>query len=68
MDHKYPKSYLKNCDEDYEKAKASFEQVKTVLRQKVAEIKGNPNRVVDTLIMEIWSNTGLRDDDEMNKA
>jgi len=31
MKEKYPKSYLKNCDENYDEARQGFEQVKEIL-------------------------------------
>jgi hypothetical protein len=34
MKEKYPKSYLKGCDENYEIAKEGFEKIKEVLTQK----------------------------------
>jgi len=34
MRDKYPKSYIKGCDENYEAARASFEKIKDMLTQK----------------------------------
>jgi hypothetical protein len=34
MKEKYPKSYLKGCDENYEEAREGFEQIKELLTQK----------------------------------
>ena len=34
MKDKYPKSYLKGCDENYDEARAGFEKIKSMLTEK----------------------------------
>jgi hypothetical protein len=41
MREKYPKSYLKGCDENYEIAREGFNKIKDILTQKRQEMKGN---------------------------
>lgn len=55
MSDKYPKSYLKNCDESYSAAKANFDQIKQILKQKREEMPGDPDMVIDELVQEIWN-------------
>ena len=55
MQDKYPKSYLKNCDESYAAAKAGFDQIKTILKKKRDEMPGDPDDVIEELVQEIWT-------------
>jgi len=41
MQEKYPKSYLKGCDENYDIARMGFEKIKAILTKKRKEMKGN---------------------------
>jgi hypothetical protein len=67
MKDKYPKSYLKNCDESYAAAKINFEQIKLILKQKRDEMPGNPDEVIDELVLEIWQEKGMENNQGMNK-
>jgi len=41
MREKYPKSYLRGCDENYEMARVGFNIIKDMLITKRKEMKGN---------------------------
>ena len=67
MQDKYPKSYLKNCDESYADAKANFDQIKAVIKKKREETPGDPDEVIDELVEEIWMEKGMERNQDMNK-
>ena len=59
MQEKYPKSYLKDCDESYAAAKAGFDQIKKILKEKREEMPGDPDEVIEELVQEIWTEIGM---------
>lgn len=67
MKDKYPKSYLKGCDENYEDAREGFNKIKEILTQKRSEMKGNQEQAIEELVTEIWKSRGVRIDDSMNE-
>lgn len=67
MKDKYPKSYLKGCDEFYEDARAGFNNIKDILTQKRSEMKGNQEEAIGELVTEIWNSKGLAMDAIMNE-
>ena len=67
MQDKYPKSYLKDCDESYAAAKAGFDQIKTILKQKRDEMPGDPDDVIEELVQEIWTEMRMTKNQDMNK-
>mgnify|MGYP000491660802 CR=1 FL=1 len=67
MKEKYPKSYLKGCDESYDDARKGFEQVKEILTQKRAQMKGDQEQAIGELVTEIWKAQGIAMNGNMNK-
>lgn len=67
MRDKYPKSYIKGCDENYEAARASFEKIKDMLTQKRNQMKGNQEVAIEELVTEIWTGRGLEMSQTMNE-
>lgn len=67
MQEKYPKSYLKNCDESYAAAKAGYDQIKQIMKQKTEEMPGDPDQVIEVLVQDIWAEMGLNEDQDLNK-
>ena len=67
MVHKYPKSYLLGGDETYEAAKATFDQISKVLKQKRAELGGDADSAIDQLVNEIWNDRHINKDMAMNR-
>lgn len=67
MKEKYPKSYLKGCDENYEIAREGFNKIKEILIQKRQEMEGNQEEGIEKLVTEIWEKEGLNLDQIMNK-
>jgi len=67
MRGKYPKSYLKGCDENYEIAREGFNKIKSILTTKRQEMEGNQEEAIEELVTEIWKSRGLDPESIMNE-
>lgn len=67
MSEKYPKSYLKNCDESYAAAKAGYDQIKQLMKQKMEEMPGDPDQIIEVLVQDIWAEMGMTENQDLNK-
>lgn len=63
----YPAEYLVGGDEVYDEAKASFEQIKDLMKMKRLSVQGNKEEAIDTMVDDIW-NQNCQDEKNMTRT